>query len=186
MNLQVGQTYTFVRYGRALVTDVRPDMVVIVQEVQCRELFLYPRQLVVVEEQMSTVLRFRQAPVMDLPLSHFVDALNNAASGFSLKAIAGSQHTERAQETYHLWCGEELPEAGLKTQADATKGGIEWRLRYPHLEVGQPPFAVEVGGMNDWTKYPEPTALINTHSPKWAVMCYTDMVEKLVRAGLRA
>lgn len=122
------------------------------------------------------------AKTTDVDVPTFVEYLNE--TGFHLEVYAFSpEQAERVRAEYRDWTGTELPEKNLKIY-DGAGYSREWRLNCPYsddMPCSTP--IIEGGSIGRGHPSETPHGLRRGNTVGFY---YSEMIEELVRAGLRA
>ena len=113
----------------------------------------------------------------DIVISTFVTYLQS--SKYRLYLSCKPELTEVGESEYIAWSGESLPEDAIRTYENAY--GREWFLTFEYSDDIQYPVSVVERGTGGGQG--EPVIL---HKNGRCELCYWQIIEQLVRAGLRA
>jgi hypothetical protein len=103
-------------------------------------------------------------------------------SDYTLAVQVRPSNRDFAEQEYLLWAGMSIPEEFVR-EYEENGYGREWILAFPFDENAAYPFPIVLGGTGGGVALKQSAGILTGNTVR---VNYTDIIEPLVRAGLRA
>jgi len=104
-----------------------------------------------------------------------------SSEDYTLTVQVRPSNREAAENEYISWAGESIPDAHIR-EYDENGFGREWILTFPYNEAAAYPFPIVVSGTGGGLALGQAAGILFKNTVR---VNYTEIIEPLVRAGLR-